>query len=112
MVKAQRFVYTSRFVGEPKETDFTLETEELAPIKDGGKFGILYAAARVIIMTILVIFCCGLWRRGFGQGGVLERRPIHARLHDSVPVGRHDDWRSGGKVSVSPICFYLLFLSL
>lgn len=37
MVKAQRFVYAKRFVGEPKETDFTLETEELAPIKDGGK---------------------------------------------------------------------------
>lgn len=37
MVKAQRFVYAKKFVGEPKETDFTLETEELAPIKDGGE---------------------------------------------------------------------------
>lgn len=37
MVKAQRFVYSTKFSGEPKESDFTLETEELAPIKDGGK---------------------------------------------------------------------------
>lgn len=37
MVKAQRFVYAKKFVGEPKETDFILETEELQPIKDGGE---------------------------------------------------------------------------
>lgn len=36
MVKAQRFAYANKFVGAPKETDFSLETEELAPIKDGG----------------------------------------------------------------------------
>lgn len=38
MVKAQKFIYAKKFVGEPKETDFTLETEELAPIKDGGRW--------------------------------------------------------------------------
>lgn len=41
MVKAQRFVYAKRFVGAPKEDDFALVTEELAPIKDGGKFSFI-----------------------------------------------------------------------
>lgn len=37
MVKAQKFIYNKRFVGEPKLTDFTLEEEELPALKDGGK---------------------------------------------------------------------------
>lgn len=37
MVKTHRFVYAKKFAGEPKETDFTLETEDLAPIQNGGK---------------------------------------------------------------------------
>lgn len=37
MVKAQRFVYANKYVGEAKETDFALVTEELGDLKDGGK---------------------------------------------------------------------------
>lgn len=37
MVKAQKFIYNKRFVGEPKLTDFTLEEEELPALMDGGK---------------------------------------------------------------------------
>lgn len=37
MVKAQKFIYSKRFVGEPKLTDFSLEEEELPDLNDGGK---------------------------------------------------------------------------
>lgn len=37
MVKAQKFIYNTRFVGEPKLSDFTLEEEELPDLNDGGK---------------------------------------------------------------------------
>lgn len=36
MVKAQKFIYNTRFVGEPKLSDFTLEEEELPDLNDGG----------------------------------------------------------------------------
>jgi hypothetical protein len=38
MVKTKKFIFARRFVGEPKEDDFTLVEEELPPLKEGGKF--------------------------------------------------------------------------
>lgn len=36
MAKAKKFIYASRFVGEPKLTDFRLEEEELPALKPNG----------------------------------------------------------------------------
>lgn len=36
MVKAKKFIYENRFVGEPKLTDFKLEEEELPALKQNG----------------------------------------------------------------------------
>jgi hypothetical protein len=38
MAKTKKFIFARRFVGEPKEDDFTLVEEELPPLKEGGKF--------------------------------------------------------------------------
>lgn len=45
MVKAHKFVYARKYVGEPKESDFTLESDDLAPIGDNGKRSCYQAAA-------------------------------------------------------------------
>lgn len=37
MVKAQKFIYAKRFVGEPKTSDFQLVDEELPALKDNGE---------------------------------------------------------------------------
>lgn len=36
MVKARKFIGASIFDGEPKKSDFELQTEELPTLKDGG----------------------------------------------------------------------------
>lgn len=38
MVIAKKFVYVSKFVGEPKLSDFKLEEEQLPDLKDDGKW--------------------------------------------------------------------------
>lgn len=38
MVHAKKFSYINHFDGEPKATDFRLESEELPDLKDGGKY--------------------------------------------------------------------------
>lgn len=40
MVQAKKFIYTKRFDGLPKLTDFRLEEETLPALSDGGKFHI------------------------------------------------------------------------
>jgi hypothetical protein len=37
MVKTKKFIFAKRFVGEPKEDDFTFVEEELPPLNEGGK---------------------------------------------------------------------------
>lgn len=37
MVQAKKFIYSKRFVGLPKLTDFQLEEETLPELQDGGK---------------------------------------------------------------------------
>lgn len=37
MVKAQKFIYNTRFSGAPRLTDFKLEEEDLHDLTDGGK---------------------------------------------------------------------------
>lgn len=37
MVNASKFVYAAAFDGEPKQSDFQLQTENLPALSDGGK---------------------------------------------------------------------------
>lgn len=41
MVVARKFVCVSKFDGEPKHTDFEMQSEELPELIEGGKISIL-----------------------------------------------------------------------
>lgn len=38
MIEAKKIVYASAFNGEPKLDDFRVDTEDIPPLKDGGKW--------------------------------------------------------------------------
>lgn len=42
MVKARKFICTTVFDGEPKQSDFELQNEELPQLNDGGKSLIIF----------------------------------------------------------------------
>lgn len=41
MVKARKILYVNHFDGEPKPTDFFVDSEELPSLKDGGRISFI-----------------------------------------------------------------------
>ena len=47
-IRAQKYILTKYFVGEPKKNDFEIIEEELPGLKDGGKHLIIFRENRFL----------------------------------------------------------------